>query len=382
MSWVYINTVDLDTAQAQASFERNFIRHLSKQTEQPRFVLLLHQQSDISPRWVHYLPLSRVGGRLKRLMEFAKHQFRLYRCLRTLHREEAISAIYYRLSALSFGPVLFARRYGIPLTARVGPGHHDLLFYYPLPRWLHSAVKSYFRWTFRRIDRFIVVTKRIRQTLVKEYRIAPECIHVIPNPANIAAFSEKIQRSVEDMVFTFGYVGSLHAGQGVHTVIEAFASLKNFKKLPPDLRLLLIGDGPDRARLEQMVNDAGLAGRVHFVGRVPQNELPEWYAQIDVALAPYTHEFNRVKGSSALKISEYLWFDLPILAADIDDYQFIREQNFGWLYRLEDSADLAAQLLRFYQHPPDTIHGSDYVTRYLSPEVVFARYKKIILPEV
>ena len=46
----------------------------------------------------------------------------------------------------------------------------------------------------------------------------------------------------------------------------------------PTLRVVVVGDGPDRQRLEQLVGDRGLSGRVRFAGRVPADELADLYA--------------------------------------------------------------------------------------------------------
>ncbi|MBU6146699.1 MAG: glycosyltransferase family 4 protein [Actinomycetales bacterium] len=54
----------------------------------------------------------------------------------------------------------------------------------------------------------------------------------------------------------------------------------------PGARLLIVGGGPDRSRLERQVVRAGLTGRVHLTGGVPAATLPQWYAAGDVFAMP------------------------------------------------------------------------------------------------
>lgn len=67
-------------------------------------------------------------------------------------------------------------------------------------------------------------------------------------------------------------VGLLIERKGHHIAIEAL------KALPGDVSLIIAGDGPERARLEQLAERQGVSGRVHFAGQVPNEELRWWYS--------------------------------------------------------------------------------------------------------
>lgn len=67
--------------------------------------------------------------------------------------------------------------------------------------------------------------------------------------------------------------------KGIDTVIE---SLPRLVQAHPNLRYLVGGDGADRARLESLARARGVAEHVVFLGRVPDAELPELYAAVDV----------------------------------------------------------------------------------------------------
>jgi glycosyltransferase involved in cell wall biosynthesis len=70
-------------------------------------------------------------------------------------------------------------------------------------------------------------------------------------------------------------VGHLIERKGHHIAIDALTLL------PPDVRLLIAGGGPDLAALQKQADTLGVADRVKFVGVVPQTDLKWWYSAAD-----------------------------------------------------------------------------------------------------
>ena len=109
-----------------------------------------------------------------------------------------------------------------------------------------------------------------------------------------------------------GFVGTLRPWHGVEGLIEAFAVLHG---LDPDVRLLIVGDGPLRNTLESMAADRGVSHAVDFRGAVEPSEVPRMLASMDVAVAPYPplDDFY----FSPLKLFEYMAAGCAIVAAAI-----------------------------------------------------------------
>ena len=90
-----------------------------------------------------------------------------------------------------------------------------------------------------------------------------------------------------------GFAGRLVPEKGAGDLIHAIAGL-------PELQVLLLGDGPERSRLEALVLAAGATERVRFVGHVPSTDMPEWLRAIDVLALPsrttarWAEQFGRV----------------------------------------------------------------------------------------
>jgi glycosyltransferase involved in cell wall biosynthesis len=84
----------------------------------------------------------------------------------------------------------------------------------------------------------------------------------------------------------------------VDLLVQAAAKLKDEF---PNLHLLLIGDGAERAGTEQLAGELGIAERVTFTGKIPHAAIPEHVAAMDVGVMPESNLFG-----SPMKIYEYM----------------------------------------------------------------------------
>lgn len=112
------------------------------------------------------------------------------------------------------------------------------------------------------------------------------------------------------------FVGRLKRTKGVHKLLEAFNAIANDI---PDLTLKIVGDGPLRLELESRVLDLDLTDRVTFTGRLPNDELPQVYAESAVFALPSTVEgFPRT-------ILEALACGTPVVTSDLPQLETVVE---------------------------------------------------------
>jgi glycosyltransferase involved in cell wall biosynthesis len=107
--------------------------------------------------------------------------------------------------------------------------------------------------------------------------------------------------------------------------------------------LFVLGDGPDRERLERHASRLRRC-RVHFTGFVPPEELPAYYAASDALVHPSAIDAH------PLAVSEAIYMGCPVLVSDrcgsygpTDDVQPDRN---GWVFRMGDAADLGGKIER------------------------------------
>jgi starch synthase len=88
--------------------------------------------------------------------------------------------------------------------------------------------------------------------------------------------------------FTVFFVGSFHPWQGV---ADLPAIIKETARSIPNVRFILVGDGPLRTEVVKQVTDAGIGGTAAFLGRQPHARLPYLIAAADAGLAPFNDEY-------------------------------------------------------------------------------------------
>ena len=171
-------------------------------------------------------------------------------------------------------------------------------------------------------------------------------VHVVPNGVDPARFPADrfSQRPVsrEDGSFTVGFLGTLKPWHGLDILMEAFARLHARHR---DCRLLIVGEGPERTRIETFLNGSTIGSNVRLTGVVAAEHVPEKLAEMDVGVAPYPDLPNFY--FSPLKIYEYMAAALPVVASRIGDLdQVVQSEVTGLLCPPGDPAALAATLER------------------------------------
>ncbi len=128
------------------------------------------------------------------------------------------------------------------------------------------------------------------------------------------------------------FVGRLDERKGFPTAVKAFALLGAER---PDLRLVVIGDGPDRAAVATL--SAELRDRVALLGTISNEDLPPYYAACDVFLG------TAVGGESfGMVLVEAMAAGLPVVASRIAGYtEVVRDGIDGLLVPARDAPALS-----------------------------------------
>jgi glycosyltransferase involved in cell wall biosynthesis len=133
-----------------------------------------------------------------------------------------------------------------------------------------------------------------------------------------------------------GFVGTLKPWHDVATLLHAM-DLVGTREPPP--HLLIVGDGPERTRLEDLARDLRSSRAVTFTGQVPHGRVSEYLGALDVAVLPYGPDGDYF---SPLKLFEYLAAERPVVAAAVGDIgHCVRNGETGLTYPPGDPSALA-----------------------------------------
>jgi glycosyltransferase involved in cell wall biosynthesis len=115
-----------------------------------------------------------------------------------------------------------------------------------------------------------------------------------PNAALRAQRSDSLPFAVSPQTFVIGYLGRLVEQKGLLVLLHAVAGLDG------DWRLLMLGDGPLRPKLEALAAELGVAARVAILPSVPSTDVPRWLNTLDCLVLPsltranWKEQFGRV----------------------------------------------------------------------------------------
>ncbi len=136
--------------------------------------------------------------------------------------------------------------------------------------------------------------------------------------------------------------GRLVSTKGVRVLLEAAAILHREGR---DFRVEIIGSGPERANLEDDTRRLGLAGKVRFLGRLPDKELDTKLSQADIVVAPSLS--GEVFG---LAVAENMLRGIPLIISDLEPFVEVAG-NCAATFRTGDAGDLASCLRRLLEDP-------------------------------
>ncbi len=198
-----------------------------------------------------------------------------------------------------------------------------------------------------RADQVTTICEGLRGDIASR-GIAPERITVIPNAVDVSLFrfgvepDAALRRSLGlDGAIVLGFAGSFYGYEGLDLLIEAARQM-----LPrqPKLRVLLVGGGPQEAKLKAQAAAAGLQDHVVFTGRVAHAEVQRYYELIDVLAYPRL-AIRLTELVTPLKPLEAMAQGRMFVASDVGGHrELVRHGETGFLFPAGDPAALAAAL--------------------------------------
>ncbi|PYT76924.1 MAG: hypothetical protein DMG40_25125 [Acidobacteria bacterium] len=275
------------------------------------------------------------------------HNLTFFKAARRAAKQLHPDFIYERYSLWAVAGLRLAKKCSIPLVLEVNaPFAYEQQHYRagvtcpPLARWVERMI-------WRKAHLVIPVSESLDSQLRKA-SVKAERIHVLPNAVNPHLFHPGLdgslvrQRHNLDGRFVIGFVGTFKRWHGVDVLLSAFRELH---RGDPSIHLLLVGDGPLRPQFEKEMQDAGLIEAVTFVGALTHEDVPQYLAAMDVAVAPYPALDNFY--FSPLKLFEYMAAGRPVVASRVGQVaEVVVDGVTGLLFEPGDPADLVRCVAR------------------------------------
>jgi PEP-CTERM/exosortase A-associated glycosyltransferase len=201
----------------------------------------------------------------------------------------------------------------------------------------------------RKADQVTTICEGLRREIVAR-GIGAEKVTVIPNAVDIDTFAQETNTTeLEGLrlalglkgATVLGFAGSYYGYEGLDLLLDAFGRLLPAR---PELRLLLLGGGPQEDALRRQAAALGIEDRVIFRGRVPQEQVPSFYGVIDILVYP-RRSMRLTELVTPLKPLEAMARGRIVAASDVGGHrELIRDQETGYLFKTDDPGALAETL--------------------------------------
>ncbi|OGF49173.1 hypothetical protein A3G55_04430 [Candidatus Giovannonibacteria bacterium RIFCSPLOWO2_12_FULL_44_25] len=206
-----------------------------------------------------------------------------------------------------------------------------------------GIINLMFRFMLQEADRVTAISSYLLDLARRYGYIGSEAL--IHNGVDLEKFtrsSDRVPRRMTGQNPTIITVSRLVPKNGVDVLIRAFAELK---KDIPDIKLHIIGDGPERGALQLLTTNHKLQTSVEFFGNIPYDELPKYLSEADVFVRP-----SRSEGMGNAFV-EALAAGVPIIGTPvggildiIKDHLTVSGRATGLFAKVDDPKDLAEKI--------------------------------------
>lgn len=231
------------------------------------------------------------------------------------------------------------------------------------------------RWVVSRASAITVVSDAMRQRLTSE--IADARVSVLSMGVDTSnRFTPAGDRQDNELLF----VGRLVEKKGVRHLLQAMPTI--VARYPRTI-LSVVGDGPERAQLQQQVMNLGLGEHVNFLGALSQAELPELYRRATLFVAPFVEASSGDQEGLGLVVAEAMACCCPVIVGDVKAVYDLVGSGTGRIVSPVDYKAFADAIIALLsdQVARDALGdaGRQHVDRYFSWDVISHYYEELLM---
>ncbi|MDT0465050.1 glycosyltransferase [Streptomyces gibsoniae] len=298
--------------------------------------------------------LVRIAAPLPRGERFIRESAQLaandgmYEAALALARRTPPSFVYERNSFLSRAGADISGHLGVPLVlewnASVVWENRHWYREAPLKRVFQLIGARYERHTVRSA-RLVAAVSRPAAAMAIDAGADPGTVEVVANAVDAAGIPEPSPLPAREGA-RLGWVGSFGHWHGVDVAIESL------RHLPPDVGLVLVGDGERRPECVRMADRLGVGDRITWTGSLPHGEALDVLSRCDVLVSPHVWKGTSPFFGSPTKLFEYMALGRPVVASRLEQIgEMLRDDVTAVLTEPGDPGSLAEGVRRVLDLP-------------------------------
>jgi glycosyltransferase involved in cell wall biosynthesis len=273
---------------------------------------------------------------------------------RTIREKKIDAVVLYSVATNGLQAVYAARRHNVPVVFRSIDILNQLVVY----PFLRPITKMLERLVYARSDMLLTLTPSLTQ-YVANLGAKADRIKLLPMPVDTDIFYPfsapdelRSKWGISDTDKVILYMGTLYDFSGLDGIIRW---LPDIAGQVPDVRLLIVGDGPQRKKLEGIIAGTGIGDKVIITGFQPYEDMPQYINMATVCLNPF-----RITGATREifpgKIVQYLACGKAIVATPLPGLVAVTPGEEHGLIYAETPEAMAEKLV-------DLLKDSDYRQR-------------------
>lgn len=216
---------------------------------------------------------------------------------------------------------------------------------------LSRALESY---ALKHVQAVTTICEGLRSDILNR-GISADKVTVIPNAVNIEDFKldgECDRQLAADLGLDgkviLGFIGSFYAYEGLDVLLHA---LPTMLAINPQIRVLLVGGGPQDQALKKLAAELGISDKVVFTGRVPHEQVQRYYNLINVLVYPRLR-MRLTELVTPLKPLEAMAQGRLLAASDVGGHlELIADGKTGILFEADNPDALAKKVLALISDP-------------------------------
>ncbi len=294
----------------------------------------------------------------------------------------AHSPVLNALPALQVG-----RKFGIPVVYEIRAFWEDAAVDHGTSRegsLRYRVTRALETFAIKRADAVTTICEGLKNDILAR-GISTEKVTVIPNAVNVENFTvgatPDTQLSQElglENKQILGFIGSYYAYEGLNILLDALPKILNKN---PDVRVLLVGGGPQEEALKAQAAQLNITDKVIFIGRVPHDQVQRYYNLTDILVYPRL-KMRLTDLVTPLKPLEAMAQGRLLAASDVGGHlELIQDGKTGILFKADDATSLADNVLALLNSPNKweslRNQGRAFVETERNWPVSVSRYKSI-----
>jgi glycosyltransferase involved in cell wall biosynthesis len=236
--------------------------------------------------------------------------------------------------------------------------------------------KYYNTKTLQKADKILVMNEYTQNLVSDYYKVSKEKTSIVSNGTNLEKYYNTKQNN-KRIIFS----GAMYHHRGIDILLESIPTIIN--KIS-DLELLLLGDGPEMQKLQEIVKANNLSENVIFKGWIQREEIPDFLANSVIGIGPLRNT-DVTKGALPIKVLEYMASSLPILAMKGTLPEEVLKDGING-YFIENAKELSEKIIYLLENSDERkemgINSREMVKKFDWENVannIINEYKKIAM---